>query len=270
MKLPSFSRRDLQRFEAMRGRIRAPADLRPVLRSVTNVLVLAPHPDDEIVGCGGSLIYHRSLGQTIACCYLTDGSRGDASTPGPRSQVAETRRREARQVAQELGWSATEFWEYPDGDLPLDESSVNRLSRLLHRVEPDLIYVPAPWESHPDHYRAFEILVHVMAGERHALTGRESGRNRRYIHLYSVWSEGLVNACLNITDYWPLKTRLLALYQSQRGFGIQQLASLSNRLTAVRNPFSSMLYGEAFYRLGDDRLGGFFNAVRRIYPSCWP
>jgi hypothetical protein len=40
------------------------------------ILVIAPHPDDEVIGCGGTVRLHRQLGHTVTILYLTDGERG--------------------------------------------------------------------------------------------------------------------------------------------------------------------------------------------------
>ncbi|MBE9572531.1 MAG: PIG-L family deacetylase, partial [Proteobacteria bacterium] len=43
------------------------------------VLALAPHPDDETIGCGGSLAIHANAGDPVKVVFLTNGARGDTS-----------------------------------------------------------------------------------------------------------------------------------------------------------------------------------------------
>ena len=67
------------------------------------VLVFSPHPDDETVGCGGSLALHVRAGDPVKVIFLTNGARGDFSGKTNREEYIALRRKEAMKASQILG-----------------------------------------------------------------------------------------------------------------------------------------------------------------------
>ena len=67
------------------------------------VLALAPHPDDESLGCGGALALHRAAGDPVKVVFVTDGARGDERGEDPRDAYVALRRREAAEACAALG-----------------------------------------------------------------------------------------------------------------------------------------------------------------------
>ncbi len=108
-----------------------------------NILVLAPHPDDEIFGCGGALALHAKRGDQIMIAIITDG--------GGNGSCVELRKQESRKAAQVIGAPPPEFWDLPDRGL----SGLPELSTLIleaiNKFKVDLLYLPSPSEIHPDH-----------------------------------------------------------------------------------------------------------------------
>lgn len=79
------------------------------------VLVLAPHPDDESFGCGGSIILHCIHDDPVKIVFLTDGAQGDISQHHEREQYIALREAEAREACRLLGTQDVEFWRIPVG-----------------------------------------------------------------------------------------------------------------------------------------------------------
>ena len=102
----------MRRLLARRARPLAESDLR------RRSLVVAPHPDDEVLGCGGTIIRIRRLGVPVAIVFLTDGEASHAGRVPP-SELASIRRREATEAAEVLGVPAEQltFLGFPDGAL---------------------------------------------------------------------------------------------------------------------------------------------------------
>jgi LmbE family N-acetylglucosaminyl deacetylase len=129
------------------------------------VLVLAPHPDDETLGCGGSLILHARHRDPVKVVFLTNGVRGDVKRQYRPDEYVARRGQEARQACQGvLGVTDLEFWEYEDGALAADASTLTRLRRLILVYQPTLVYVPSPQEFHHDHRVAAFMLYAVVRG----------------------------------------------------------------------------------------------------------
>ena len=106
------------------------------------VLVLAPHPDDEVFGCGGALALHVAAGTRVHVVILTGGQEaGDAKV----------RADESRAAALVLGYEPPVFWNLPDRGLLYGEALVLSIVESLAERGATVLYAPSLWENHPDH-----------------------------------------------------------------------------------------------------------------------
>ena len=124
------------------------------------LLIIAPHMDDEILGCGGSILLHKDKSQ-IHCVYATDGSRSPAPllpwTGSIDSNIVEIRRREALQVMQEVGIPQDNlvFLNFPDGALSRNIREFRaRLGHEITRIDPSIVLAPFRYDLHSDHVAA--------------------------------------------------------------------------------------------------------------------
>lgn len=171
-----------------------------------SVVVVAPHPDDEVLGCGGALCRHAADGARIAVIFLTSGELGLKHLP--RERAWRIREREARAAARILGVARVEFLRGPDwGVDQARRRLLAPLRRLLQEEKPVLIYLPHPADGHPDH-QAAEPLV------RKALS---PGRGRPpVLRGYEVWTPlGAFDHVEDITEVMPRKLRALRAHASQ-------------------------------------------------------
>ncbi len=117
------------------------------------VLVLAPHPDDETCGLGGTLRRHRDQGDEVTVIFVTDGRNGD---PDSRfgADLVEIRKREALAAAEVLGGLQTAFLGFPD-NLEASEQDLmmvaGKIEQWVGTVRPDLVYTPWLEDAHRDH-----------------------------------------------------------------------------------------------------------------------
>ncbi len=122
------------------------ADLSP-----KDALIIAPHPDDESLGCGGSIVKHIKAGNRVKVIFLTDGDKGDFEGRFGKNYTR-IRRQSAHEAMEILGVQDYEFWGYEDRNLYSAEKEVeDKLRHTIERFSPSLIYVPSPFEAHPDH-----------------------------------------------------------------------------------------------------------------------
>jgi LmbE family N-acetylglucosaminyl deacetylase len=121
-------------------------------------LVLAPHQDDEALGCGGAIRLHTQHGDAVKVVFLTDGAGADFRGEYRTDDYVNRRDAEARQAAAVLGVTDLEFWRAPDGALPATGAVLARLIALLQDYRPSVIYAPSPIEFHPDHRAAATLL----------------------------------------------------------------------------------------------------------------
>jgi len=125
------------------------------------VLVVAPHPDDEVCGCGGMLAWHAELGHDVRVLVLTDGSAGDPD--GRVEDLSAAREAECRAAGRELGIEDHRFLGFPDGALADADELTGRLVAELEEFDPELVYAPSPQEYHPDHRAAARSTIAALS-----------------------------------------------------------------------------------------------------------
>jgi N-acetylglucosamine malate deacetylase 1 len=146
---------------------------------MTAVLVIAPHPDDEAIGCGGAICLHRNRGETVHVVFLTSGERGLAGLAARDAQAI--RETEARQACQVLAVNETTFLRLPDlGVWEALEQGTELLRGVLERDPTPIIYLPHPGEAHPDHEAGLPLVRAALA-----LSG---GIPRPELRGYEVWT----------------------------------------------------------------------------------
>ena len=126
--------------------------------SARRVLVLAPHSDDEVFGCGGLLAELAESGAEIRVLYLTDSS-GGAEVTTDREAYAARRRAEAQRGLDRLGVAQLETLPISDGELRrFVDTAADHIRRALTEFRPDLLLSVSPCEITPDHRAAFAAL----------------------------------------------------------------------------------------------------------------
>ncbi|HPC82948.1 MAG TPA: PIG-L family deacetylase [Thermoanaerobaculaceae bacterium] len=221
-------------------------------------LVLAPHPDDETLGLGGTLALAAGRGVEIAIVCLTSG---DAQG------VAGVREDEARRAAGELGVAPPLFWRLPDRGLGAMRSGLAaRLGRLFDESGAETVVTPSLVELHPDH-RAVALAVQVALRRRFAWGLRR--RAPAWVVAYEVGAPLLPNLLVEVDATWDRKRRALACYASQLGF--RPYAAVTEGLGALRTlTLPSAQRAEGFFvlparrvaRLGARRWASQMGAVR--------
>jgi LmbE family N-acetylglucosaminyl deacetylase len=130
------------------------------------VLVIAPHADDDVLGCGGLLAKLAARGAAIHVLFLTDSSGGDEVTEH-QQQYAERRQHEARAALELLGITNIEHLDLPDGRLDqFMNLAAGAIERELLDVRPDLLLAVSPLEVTSDHQSAFSALHRTLSGLR--------------------------------------------------------------------------------------------------------
>ena len=116
-------------------------------------LVAAPHPDDEVLGCGATIARKRAAGTEVRILFASDGrhARTEGVTP---DQLARIREGEARDAARRLGVAAGDvaFLRWEDGTLATREVELRaQIALECARFRPDEILAPCRFDAHPDH-----------------------------------------------------------------------------------------------------------------------
>ncbi len=135
--------------------------------SVSTCLVLAPHPDDESLGCGGLIALLKEKGKEVFVLFITDGSLSHPNSKQyPAERLAALRKEEAIRALDVLGvpHGHVFFLNKKDGALPAKgepyfERNCNQLHLLIRLLHPDLILMPYQKDPHRDHRATGEMMA---------------------------------------------------------------------------------------------------------------
>jgi LmbE family N-acetylglucosaminyl deacetylase len=154
------------------------------------VLVVAPHPDDEAIGCGGTIVRHVAAGGTVETVVCT---------------MDNERKKEAVAAATVLGVKNTVFLDYEIESLAHQKTLAERLLQVFTTTKPDIIFVPFWFDNHTDHRAVNDALI-TIAGEQ---------KIDAMIYAYPVWFPLYPNVLVDIGPVWESKKKAIECYPSQ-------------------------------------------------------
>ncbi len=173
----------------------------PALLRGERLLVLAPHPDDEVIGCGGLVALHLRERRAVRVVVATDGAQAGA---------ADVRQQESRRALDVLGDGAElAFLGFPDRGL--DDSIAPKLREELLAFRPDLILVPAPIEIHPDHLALARVFCELVQCDEALFADLAVAR----VAFYEVGQPLRPNAIVDISEMAETKYAAIAEHKSQ-------------------------------------------------------
>ena len=157
------------------------------------VLIVAPHPDDEVLGCSGLIQRLLSEGKQVDVVILSGGGKSHAGCCNiDESILIESRRNLSRKAVKILGLPLENlhFMDYPDGSIAFDSSETDRLKKLIEMLQPKVIFVPHKGEGWSDHLEAGRI-VRKLVGETSGVSLYEYCV---WFWYYNVWNIDRKNA----------------------------------------------------------------------------
>ena len=175
------------------------------LPAAQRVLVIAPHPDDEIFGCGGAIALYRQRETQVQVLVLTDGVA--LSSDAERQQLAATRVAETQKALAVLGVADVQFWALEDRSLVHHEDLRQRLHQAMCGM--DLVIAPSYAEIHPDHAAAGYAVCDAI---RQWSDKNGAAPN---LLLYEVGALLQPNFLLDISSVWALKWQAMQCFDSQ-------------------------------------------------------
>jgi LmbE family N-acetylglucosaminyl deacetylase len=142
-------------------------------------VVFAPHPDDETLGCGGTIVHKIRAGAEVKIVVMTDGALSHPRLMAEEEMRAR-RSEEALAAAQTLGVAKENVYllGFPDGQLLRHhEPAVARVSEVLRREQPDQVFLPYDQDGPPDHQATTAIVLQAVAAFRPNAT----------VYEYPIW-----------------------------------------------------------------------------------
>jgi LmbE family N-acetylglucosaminyl deacetylase len=185
------------------------------------IMVLAPHPDDESLGCGGLIATAVDAGVPTSVVILSDGTGSHPHSQAyPKEKLRALREAEARAAAAALGLAESKlaFFRLPDGAVPADgadaEDVVARICAEIAGKGTRILFVTSPFDPHCDHQVAY------------GLASRAAKRSGARLFTYPIWARTLAPSIvlpafaptgfrLEISAYLPKKQAAIAAHRSQ-------------------------------------------------------
>jgi bacillithiol biosynthesis deacetylase BshB1 len=179
-----------------------------------DILVLAAHPDDAELGCGGTIARQVALGNKVG---IIDFTRGELGTRG----TVQTRDQESKDSAQILGISVRENLNFRDGFFKNDEEHQREVIRVIRKYQPEIVLANATYDRHPDHGKgaelAFEACFYAGLAKIETTDNGVNQKPWRPKHLYHFIQSQYIQPdfVLDVSDFWETKMKSIRAYKTQ-------------------------------------------------------
>jgi N-acetylglucosamine malate deacetylase 1 len=210
---------------------------------MASILVIGPHPDDQELGMGGTIVKLARQGHRVHLIDMTNGEPTPRGTP-------ETRAAEAAAAARVLGVERT-LLGLKNREVVHDLPSRHKLAAVIRVHRPDWLFLPYPTDAHPDHVAVTKIGEDARFDAkltRSDIPG-EPWHPKRIIYYFCTHLRMNFPAtfCIDITDTMETKMRALSCYASQ-GLGAE--GGLGEMVASIARYFGTRIdtrYAEPFY-----------------------
>lgn len=205
------------------------------------VLVIAVHPDDETLGCGGTILKHIHEGDKVSCVFVTSGN--------------EYQKEVVNNVVKAYGFESVHYLDVPE--LTLTDSSLNdlipSLATVIKEVKPDTLYIPNRSDVHSDHRITFEACLPFTKQFRFPFV--------KEIYMMEVSSETdfvpaitslafVPNTFVDITPFMGRKMEIMSLYDSEVMDDVYPRSNSSiEAMSRYRGSRIGVKYAESFVQL---------------------
>jgi len=211
-----------------------------------NILVIAPHPDDEVLGCGGTIAKYSRAGHAVFLCVVTC-----AYTPDWSVEFIENRPEEVKKANGILGIKQTFFLNFLTVKLDtVPRKTLNdELQLIINKVKPDMLFIPHKGDLNLDHRIVFEAALVA------ARPGSGVKRLLSYETTETDWGRQLEpfvpNVYENILETFRQKLEAMTVYRSElRGFPHPRSLDAMATLARKRGVEAGLKQAEAFMLIG--------------------
>ena len=222
---------------------------------MNKVLIISPHPDDEVLGCCGTILKHAQAGDQVGWLICTTAS----AEVGYGKEYVQNREREIEQVARALGFKTVDRFDFPT--TTLDQVPVRELvaefKRVLETRNPEVLYLPYRGDIHTDHKAVFDAVASCSKWFRQ--------KSIRSVLCYEVLSETEFainpdlpgfkpNVFVDISPFIQRKLEIMNIYTSEIGqFPFPRSERAIRALAELRGAQSGCEAAEAFILLREYR-----------------
>lgn len=215
--------------------------------------MIATHPDDETLGCGGTLLKHRDNGDEIYWMIIT----GVSEKMGYSQKFITARKQEIEEIAEEYKMNDVYKLDFPAAQL--DKVSlgdiISKIGQVFEQIKPQIIYLPNRSDIHSDHRITFETVMSCTKSFRYPFIKRILMYETISETEFSPPLEGKAfqpNSFCDISDYMEAKLKILDIYKSELGeHPFPRSKRNVKALATYRGATAGVEYAESFMILKD-------------------
>lgn len=218
---------------------------------MNKVLIFAVHPDDETLGCGGTLLKHKANGDEIHWVICTDVKESD----GHSNKRITTRNKEIEKVEKlyefdsvhRLGLSTMRIDEYTVSEL------IGKISNIINQVKPNVVFLPFKGDVHSDHRYFFDAAFSCTKSFRYPFIKK--------VYMIETLSETefapslvensfMPNVFIDISSYMDKKLEIMKVFESEIAeHPFPRSIENIEALATIRGAMSNCKYAEGFMLL---------------------
>jgi len=214
---------------------------------MSQVLVIAVHPDDETLGCGATLLKHKAQGDSIHWLICTTLDKKHHYYTTRKQEIDDVQRAYDFNTVHQLDLQTMRVDEYSMSEL------VTQISAVIQKIQPDILYLPFVSDVHSDHRKIFEAAYSCTKSFRYPFIKK--------VYMMETLSEtefaptcnnnGFIpNIFVNITPYFKTKLDIMKIYKSEIApFPFPRSLENIEALAKYRGSTCGYQYAESFMLL---------------------
>ncbi len=208
------------------------------------ILVIAPHPDDETLGCGGTILKHKDNNDEVNCVFVT--------SIGKKSKEYKKRNSEIKKVNSYYSFNNLILGKFEPSKLDQYKKKkiIDFISSIVEKLKPEIIYVPFREDAHSDHRIVYDCVSPVFKTFRYPSV--------KSIRIYETLSETNFknniskenfepNLWIDISKYLKQKIEIMKIYKSEiKKHPFPRSEKSIKALAILRGSYSGHKFSEAF------------------------
>jgi len=216
------------------------------------ILAIVSHPDDEIIGCGGTLIKHVKQKDQVKVVFTSESERARSKNVNTNEKNSHERIMQAKKISKKLGFKEPIFLNYPS--LSLSRKKITEMNseiqKIIIKFKPNVIYTHSPYDVHHDHRATFDATLVASRPSKHIKIEEILTFEIPSATEFSIYpnKKNFIPTCfVNIENHIKLKKTALTLYKKQLK-DYPNMLSIKGiiNLNSYRGNMVNLKYAEAF------------------------
>lgn len=211
------------------------------------ILVVAVHPDDETLGCGGTLLKHKAKGDKVHWLICTNLNKKHSYYDNRELEIQKVSKLFNFDSVNQLQFETTKIDQYCMSQI------IDEISKIIRKLKPNIIYLPFKEDIHTDHKKIFEAAYSCTKSFRFKYINK--------IYMMETLSETefspstkestfIPNTFVDISKYMIKKVQIMKIYKSEIGnHPFPRSETSIKALASFRGSSSGCKFAESFVLL---------------------